>query len=144
MPEEMKETADAVFLVRTLHNLARFEAEGAFLTKAITDSFDVLKPGGVLGVVQHKARDDMPDDWANGSRGYLKESFIIAQMEAAGFVHEATSDINNNAADQPTTDDIVWRLPPTLATSHDNEELRAEMIAIGESNRTTMRFRKPE
>ncbi|MFT5138806.1 MAG: putative methyltransferase [Lysobacterales bacterium] len=144
MPDEMKETADAVFLVRALHNLARFEPEGEYLTKAVEDSFNVLKPGGVLGVVQHKARDEMPDDWANGSRGYLKESFVIETLENAGFVLEASSDMNNNAADQPTTDDIVWRLPPTLATSRENEELKAEMTAIGESNRMTLRFRKPE
>jgi predicted methyltransferase len=52
--------------------------------------------------------------------------------------------MNNNTVDQPTTEDIVWRLPPTLATSHDNEELKAELTAIGESNRMTLRFRKPE
>jgi predicted methyltransferase len=65
-------------------------------------------------------------------------------MEKAGFVLEASSDMNNNPADQPTTDDIVWRLPPTLATSGDNEELMAQLKAIGESNRMTLRFRKPE
>jgi predicted methyltransferase len=59
-------------------------------------------------------------------------------------VLEASSDMNNNPADQPTTDDIVWRLPPTLATSGDNEELMAQLKAIGESNRMTLRFRKPE
>jgi predicted methyltransferase len=144
MPEEMAGTADAVFLVRALHNLARFEADGAYLTNAAADSFNILKAGGVLGVVQHKAREEMPDDWANGSRGYLKQSFVVETLENAGFVLEASSDINNNAADQPTTEDIVWRLPPTLATSGGNEELKAELVAIGESNRMTLRFRKPE
>jgi predicted methyltransferase len=144
MPDEMKETADAVFLVRALHNLARFEPEGAYLTKAVADSFNILKPGGVLGVVQHEARDDMPDDFASGARGYLKESFVIETMENAGFVLEASSDMNNNAADQPTTEDFVWRLPPSLVTSRDNEEMKAAMTAIGESNRMTLRFRKPE
>ena len=57
---------------------------------------------------------------------------------------EASSDMNNNPADQPGTGDFVWRLPPTLATSGDNEELKASMLAIGESNRMTLRFRKPE
>lgn len=144
MPDDMKGSADAVFLVRALHNLARFESQGEYLSRAISDAFNVLKPGGVLGIVQHQAREDMPDDWASGARGYLKESFITARMEAAGFVLEATSGINNNPADQPTTEDIVWRLPPSLVTSGENEELKAEMMAIGESNRTTMRFRKPE
>jgi predicted methyltransferase len=144
MPEEMNGTADAVFLVRALHNLARFEPDGAYLTKAVADSFNILKPGGVLGVVQHKAREEMPDDWANGARGYLKQSFVVETLENAGFVLEASSDINNNPADQPTTEDIVWRLPPSLVTSRNDEELKAELIAIGESNRMTLRFRKPE
>jgi len=144
MPDEMIGTADAVFFVRALHNLARFESDGAYLSKSVSEAFNVLKPGGVLGVVQHKARDEMPDDWADGSRGYLKQAFVIETMEKAGFVLEASSDINNNPADQPTTDDIVWRLPPTLSTSREDEELKAAMIAIGESNRMTLRFRKPE
>jgi predicted methyltransferase len=144
MPEEMNGTADAVFLVRALHNLARFEPDGAYLTKAVADSFNILKPGGVLGVVQHQAREEMPDDWANGARGYLKQSFVVETLENAGFVLEASSDINNNPADQPTTEDIVWRLPPSLVTSRNDEELKAEMVAIGESNRMTLRFRKPE
>ena len=61
LPEEMHGTADAVFLVRTLHNLGRFEEGGGYLTKAVADIFAVLKPGGVLGVVQHKAAEDKPD-----------------------------------------------------------------------------------
>ena len=144
LPEEMKETADAVVMIRALHNLARFENTGDYLSKAVQEIYAVLKPGGVLGVVQHKARDHMPDDWADGSRGYLKESFVTETLENAGFVLEASSDMNNNPADQPTTEDIVWRLPPTLATSQENEVLKAEMLAIGESNRMTLRFRKPE
>jgi predicted methyltransferase len=59
-------------------------------------------------------------------------------------VFEASSDVNNNPADQPEASDIVWRLPPSYATSRDNPELKAEMQAIGESNRMTLRFRKPQ
>jgi len=144
MPEKMKGTADAVFLVRALHNLARFENDGGYLTIALKDTYDALKPGGVAGVVQHEARDEMPDEWADGSRGYLKESFVIERMEQAGFVFEGSSDINNNPADQPGEADIVWRLPPTYHTSRDNAELKAQMQEIGESNRMTLRFRKPK
>lgn len=143
LPETMHGTADAVFMVRALHNLARFESKGGYLSMAVANMYDVLKPGGVLGVVQHEARDEMPDDWANGSRGYLKESFVIEVLQNAGFVLEESSDMNNNLKDQPTTDDMVWRLPPTLVTSKDNPELRAELEAIGESHRMTLRFRKP-
>jgi predicted methyltransferase len=56
----------------------------------------------------------------------------------------AESDINANDKDQPSNDDIVWRLPPTYATSRDDEELKATYEAIGESNRMTLKFRKPE
>ncbi len=144
MPDEMKGTADAVFLVRALHNLARFEGDGAYLTTALSDAFDALKPGGVAGVVQHMARDEMPDEFADGSHGYLKQGFVIERMEKAGFAFEASSDINNNLADQPEATDIVWRLPPSYATSRENPELKEKMKVIGESNRMTLRFRKPE
>ena len=107
-------------------------------------TFAILKPGGTLGIVQHHARDDMSDDFANGSRGYLKKGFVMAAAERAGFEFVAESDINANAKDQPSEEDRVWRLPPTLGTSADDPELRAELEAIGESNRMTLRFRKPE
>ena len=144
MPEKMKGTADAVILIRALHNLARFEDDGAFLTQALQDTFDVLKPGGIVGVVQHQAREDRPDEWAGGQNGYLKKSFVIARMEEAGFEFVADNDINDNPKDQAGEGDIVWRLPPTLATSRGNPELRAEMEAIGESKRMTLKFRKPQ
>ena len=54
------------------------------------------------------------------------------------------SDINLNEKDQPGAEDFVWRLPPTLATSGEDEELKAAMLEIGESNRMTLKFRKPE
>ncbi len=144
MPDEMKGTADAVFFARVLHNLARFESKGGFLTATLADVYAVLKPGGTFGVVQHHARDEMSDEFADGSHGYLKKSFVIAAAEEAGFEFVAESDINANPADQPTEEDIVWRLPPTLGTSGEDPELRAELEAVGESNRMTLKFRKPE
>lgn len=144
MPDELLGTADAVFFVRVLHNLARFEIEGDFLVAALTDAYAVLKPGGIFGVVQHHARDDMSDTFGDGSHGYLKKSFVIVAAEQAGFEFIAESDINANAADQPTEEDIVWRLPPSLGTSKDNPELKAQLEAVGESNRMTLKFRKPE
>jgi predicted methyltransferase len=143
MPEEMKGTADAVLFIRALHNLARFEDEGDFLTTALRNAFDVLKPGGTVAVVQHWARGNMSGEWAGGQNGYLKKIFVIAMMEQAGFKFVAEIDDNINEKDQPSEEDIVWRLPPSLATSRDDPELRAEMEAIGESNRMTLRFRKP-
>jgi predicted methyltransferase len=145
LPESMQETADAVLFIRALHNMARFQNDGVdrFLDMAMADAFAVLKPGGVLGVVQHEISEEVSDDSATGAGGYLKRSFVIAQAEAAGFVLEQASDINANPMDQAGEGDVVWRLPPSLGTSQEDPELRAELEAIGESNRMTLRFRKP-
>jgi predicted methyltransferase len=144
LPAALQGQADAVLLIRALHNLARFEADGGYLTTALNDVHRVLKPGGVVGVVQHEARPDMPDEWASGANGYLKKQFVIDQMAEAGLEFVEGSAINENPSDQPTTDDIVWRLPPSYATSSEDPELRAEVDAVGESNRMTLKFRKPQ
>ena len=86
----------------------------------------------------------LPDDWASGARGYLKKSFVIARMEEAGFEFVGESDVNANPKDQPTENDVVWRLPPTMATSREDAALRAAMREVGESNRMTLKFKKPE
>jgi len=143
MPDTMIGQADAVLFVRALHNLARFEGQGGFLTAAMDDAFQSLKPGGVVGIVQHHAAAEMPDEWANGSNGYLKQEFLVERMQQAGFEFVGSSDINVNPKDQPTAEDMVWRLPPNLLTSREDAELRAQMEAIGESNRMTLKFRKP-
>ncbi|MCC5869725.1 MAG: methyltransferase, partial [Gammaproteobacteria bacterium] len=142
LPDEMIGTADAVLMIRALHNLARFEHEGDFLDQALRDVHAVLRPGGIVGVVQHEARPEMPDEWANGDAGYLKRAFVIERFEAAGFELVAHSDINANPLDQPGTDDVVWRLPPSLVTSRDDPDLREQMQAIGESHRMTLKFRR--
>lgn len=144
MPESFAGTADVVILVRALHNAARFESVRPYLTELLADCYASLKPGGVLGVVQHHARDDMSDEFADGSHGYLKKSFVIGAAEQAGFEFVAESDVNANPKDQPSADDVVWRLPPSLGTSAEDPELKAELEAIGESNRMTLKFKKPE
>lgn len=144
MPARMDGEMDAVLYIRALHNLARFESEGGFLTAALEETMKALKPGGFVGVVQHMAPEDAPDEWATGAAGYLKKSFVIATMEGAGFELVGESTINENPADQPTTDDYVWRLPPTLSGAADNPEQAEANKAIGESNRMTLLFRKPE
>ncbi len=143
MPDSMHGTADAVLFIRALHNMARFESNGEFFSAAIKDSYDVLKPGGVVGIVQHHARDNMPDSWADGEMGYLKKGYVIEMMEAAGFELVGESDMHANNKDQPTNEEFVWRLPPSYDGSRDNPELKAKMDAIGESNRMTLKFRKP-
>jgi predicted methyltransferase len=101
----------------------------------------MLKPGGVVGVVQHRAPADATGPAADGSHGYMTEQAVIELLEGAGFVLEEKSEINANPADRPGPEDLVWRLPPTLALGEANREA---YIAIGETDRMTMRFRKPK
>ncbi len=145
MPSSVAGTADAALVPRALHNLARFQSagEGDYLDVALADLFAALKPGGVLGVVQHEARPDMPDEWATGGAGYLKKAFVIEAVEAAGFEFVAESPVNENPEDRPTANDVVWRLPPAYNGTRDDPELKAAVDAIGESNRMTLRFLKP-
>jgi predicted methyltransferase len=142
-PPEMAGSVDAFLFIRALHNLNRFEPAGGFRTQALDDAMRALKPGGVVGVVQHEAPAERSDDWADGSRGYLKKSAVIAFFEAAGFEFAAQSDVNANPRDVPGEEDIVWRLPPSLNTSRDDPALQATYEAVGESNRMTLLFRKP-
>lgn len=143
VPESMNATVDTVLFIRAMHNIARFADKGDFLNEALADAFAMLKPGGTLGIVQHQALEDRPDDWANGSNGYLKKSFMIEAVRSAGFDYIGDSDINANPKDQAGEGDIVWRLPPSLRGADEDEELEAKMTAIGESNRMTLKFRKP-
>lgn len=141
LPRDMNEKADAVLFFRALHHLNRFEA--AYWDGAIADTKAILKPGGIVGIVQHRGPETNADSWANGDNGYLKQSFVIEKFEAAGFELAAEpSEINANTKDVPSGADVVWRLPPTLGTSGDNPELKAKMEAIGESDRMTLVFRK--
>ena len=73
----------------------------------------------------------------------MKQSAVIAAFEKAGFQLVEKSELNANPKDQPSEADIVWRLSPTLATSKDNPELQAQMKAIGETDRMTLKFKKP-
>ena len=133
---------DAVLFIRAMHNVSRFEAKGGYMTQALADTHALLKPGGIVGVVQHQGPESNTDEWAVGSSGYLKKSNVIAAFEAAGFELVKESAINENPKDVPTNDDIVWRLPQSLSTSREDPELREKMKAIGESNRMTLLFKK--
>lgn len=143
VPEELAGTADVVLVIRALHHFTRLEDKGKYMTKALADINKLLKPGGIVGVVQHRAPEKSADAWAKGESGYVKQSAVIAAFKRAGFELVGSSEINANPKDQPTEKDVVWRLPPTLATSQDNAELKAQMEAIGETDRMTLKFRKP-
>ena len=142
MPSSMDGTADVVLLVRAFHNVARFESDGGYMSTALSDIKRVLKPGGVIGVVQHMSPDGNSDAFADGSNGYLKKSFVLSAFKNAGFELLGESDVNLNPADQPGEKDYVWRLPPSLFGVKD-EAMKAKNKMIGESNRMTLLFRKP-
>ncbi len=144
VPGSVDGTVDSVLFIRALHNLSRFEAKGGYRTQALKRAYEMLKPGGTLGIVQHQVGEDRASDWADGSRGYLKKSDLIQWVQAMGFELVAESAINENPLDKPSESDIVWRLPPSLRTSGDNENLKAQYLAIGESNRMTLLFKKPK
>lgn len=143
VPNEIYGTADVVLFIRALHNLALFESDGNHLSTALKNSFDVLKPGGVVGIVQHMAPESASNKWASGSNGYLKKSFVIKKMREAGFDYVDSSNINVNLRDNPSESDIVWRLPPGFATSKGDPFLKEKYKEIGESTRMTLIFRKP-
>ncbi|MEZ5914535.1 MAG: hypothetical protein R3C42_02755 [Parvularculaceae bacterium] len=93
-PDEMKGTADIVLMVRAFHHFNRFEDKGGYRTSALKFAMDVLKPGGVVGVVQHRAPETNSDKWSNGDAGYVKQSEVIAAFTAAGFEFLGSSEIN--------------------------------------------------
>lgn len=142
VPADVKGTVDRVLLIRALHNLHRFEKQHGTLSRALSAVHDMLKDHGLVGVEQHRAPATATDAWADGSHGYLKEAAVIALFEQAGFTLVTTSEINANPRDKPAGNDSVWRLPPTLRGSEDDSQRRAAMLAIGESDRMTLLFRK--
>jgi len=143
MPTLLNGKADAVLFIRAMHNLARFESDGGYLSAALKNAYDSLKPGGIVGIVQHMIPESTESKGSDGSRGYLKKSLLLAAMKKAGFEFVASSDINLNSKDQPSAKDIVWRLPPSYMTSGKDKKKKAEYDEIGESNRMTLKFMKP-
>lgn len=142
VPPDIVGKVDRVLLIRALHNLNRFEKTAGTRSQALSAVRSMLAQDGLVGVVQHRAPESATDEWADGSRGYLKQSAVISMFEEAGFQLMAKSEINANPKDRPGVDDFVWRLPPSLRTSKDDPEKRAAMLAIGESDRMTLLFRK--
>ncbi len=128
-------SADMVLTFRNIHNwMASGNAEKAFAAM-----YAALKPGGVLGVVEHRAATTSPQD-PKAASGYVREDYAIALAEKAGFVLEARSEVNANARDTKDYEKGVWTLPPTY---REGEKDKAKYAAIGESDRFTLRFRKP-
>ena len=128
-------SADAVLTFRNMHN---WMGQGNDV-KVMQAAFAALKPGGVLGVVEHRAAANATAEQVKDS-GYMTEEMVIKAAEAAGFVLEAKSEINANPRDTRDHPKGVWTLPPSLALGDTDRE---KYVAIGESDRMTLRFRKP-
>lgn len=128
---------DRVVTFRNVHNWTR---SGDDEMKVIFSSFfTALKPGGKLGVIDHRLPEDRANDFQGG---YVKESYVVRLAEAAGFILEGKSEVNANPKDTVESDKGVWRLPPSLR--EEDEAEREKNRAIGESDRMTLLFVKPE
>jgi predicted methyltransferase len=126
-------SADVVLTFRNVHNWRM----GGNAEAMFEGFYEVLAPGGVLGVVEHRAAADVP---ADDRSGYVGQDQVIALAEAAGFELDASSEINANPADTKDHPNGVWTLPPS--NRHEPEDAET-YTAIGESDRMTLRFRKP-
>ena len=127
--------ADFVLTFRNVHNWVDDDNVDAFMKSF----FDALKPGGVLGVVEHRAKPGSKLKTAIDT-GYMTEEFVIKHALMAGFKLDAKSEVNANPKDTKDYKKGVWTLPPTLT---EGEVDRAKYQAIGESDRMTLRFVKP-
>ena len=128
-------SADFVLTFRDIHNwMKRGTAESAF-----RNFYKTLKPGGVLGVEEHRAKADVPQD-PQALSGYVREDEVVKLAEGAGFKLVARSEINANPKDTKDYPEGVWTLPPTYRLK---EVDHAKYEAIGESDRATLKFVKP-
>lgn len=129
-------SVDAVLAMRVFHGWVY----SGKADEVLAELFRVLKPGGVLGIVQHREDPDA-DRTPYDRRGYLKQDFVIGAVENAGFELVGTSEINANPDDTKDYDRGVWALPPSLAV--EDPALKEKHREIGESDRMTLKFIKP-
>jgi len=128
-------SADLVLAFRNVHSWMN----AGVLAETFTAAFDALRPGGVFGIVQHRARDGR-DETAMKDTAYVSEDFVIAAALSVGFELGERSEINANPRDTGQWEGGVWELPPTLDVDEAQREAR---LAIGESDRMTLKFIKP-
>jgi predicted methyltransferase len=136
--------ADLVLFMRTLH---AWMAAG-IVEKAFADAFSALRPGGVLGIEQHRLQADDDQDPA-AANGYVQEAFVRQLAAEAGFIFVEASEINANERDTKDHPFGVETLPPQRLTAPQGQPPnpsfdRSKFEAIGESDRMTLKFRKPE
>lgn len=128
-------SVDTVLTFRNVHNWIK----GGYEKEMFTAMYKVLKPGGVLGVIDHRAKPNTDIETMNKT-GYITEQHVVALAQEAGFVLDSTSEINANPKDTKNHPKGVWTLPPTLRLGDKDRE---KYSAIGESDRMTLKFIKP-
>ena len=137
-------SADLVLFLRNLHNWIA----GGIAEKAFKDALAALKPGGVLGIEEHRGEAGRVQD-VLAADGYVQQDYVIQMAKEAGFVLAATSEINANPKDTKDHPFGVWTLPPTRLSAPRGEPAEAgfdhaKYDAIGESDRMTLKFVKPK
>ncbi len=135
VPEEMAGTVDRILVFRSMHGMLNGDRSDTEI-KALRN---MLADDGMVGVVQHRADADATYELSGGARGYLKQAHVIALFELNGFEFVASSEINANPKDTKDYELGVWTLPPVLAKENEGRE---KYLAIGESDRMTLLFRK--
>lgn len=132
LPEAEKGSFDRILVMRMMHNLMRWNIADSEI-KAMRE---LLKPGGMIGIEQHRARPDAPFSYADGSKGYLREADVIKFMEVNGFELVGSADFNANPNDPANHAEGVWEMKPSWRTK------RPELENLGETDRMTLLFRK--
>jgi predicted methyltransferase len=135
VPFAAPNSVDAVLIFRGMHGqIGRGDVNGL-----LAEVIGTLKPGGVLGIVQHREPENVDTDPKKSMRGYVKQSYIVDLVKNAGFELAATSEINANQKDPADWENGVWALQAGKPIAEKDEKFRE----IGESDRMTLKFVKP-
>lgn len=129
-------SADLIVTFRNLHNWI----ENGYAPAALESFFHALKPGGILGIEDHRGRNDVPQD-PKAESGYVRQDYTIELAKKAGFEFVGSSELNANPRDTKDWPKGVWTLPPALALK---DQDRDKYIAIGEADNYVLKFRKPK
>lgn len=132
VPDSEKGTFDRILIMRMMHNLMRWNMADSEI-KAMRD---LLKPGGMIGIEQHRAKPEAPYSYTDGSKGYLREADVVRLMEIHGFELVGKADYNANPKDPANHAEGVWEMKPSWRTK------RPELEGLGETDRMTLLFRK--
>ena len=130
--DDQRGTFDRILVIRALHGITR----SGIADTEIRAMRELLKDGGMLGIVQHRAKADAPWSYANGTKGYLRQQDVIDFMRINGFELVASSEVNANPMDTADHAEGVWEMPPVLGTK------REDLKGKGESDRMTLLFKK--